>query len=174
MTGRKARSGEGTTAVGDVLGDVLKRVDPEQQLRAYRIWSFWNDEVGEGIARRARPTRFRNGILFVTVATHSWMQELQFMKDRIRERLNARLDAPLVRDIFFISGSLDADAADSSPNPTAAPAAPVAAGRADIPGLPAIDDPVLAAAFARIIEARAQRVARATPVKPRRRQRRSR
>ena len=95
------------------------------------------------------------------------------MKDRIRERLNARLDAPLVRDIFFISGSLDADAADSSPNPTAAPAAPVAAGRADIPGLPAIDDPVLAAAFARIIEARAQRVARAAPVKPRRRQRRS-
>ena len=30
--------------------------------------------------RRAQPSGFRNGILFVTVATQSWMQELQYMK----------------------------------------------------------------------------------------------
>ena len=94
-------------AVGDVLRDVLLRVDPEQQLRAYSLWSFWNVEVGSGIARRAQPARFRNGILFVTVATHSWMQELQFLKDTIRDRLNVRLGANLVRDIFFVSGSVD-------------------------------------------------------------------
>src|SRR5690349_1964046 len=87
--------------VADVLSTVLKRVDPEQQMRAYALWSFWNDEVGAAIAQRAQPARVRNGILFVTVANHSWMQELQFMKDQIRERLNARLGEHLVRDIFF-------------------------------------------------------------------------
>ena len=163
-------------AVGDVLGDVLKRVDPEQQLRAYRIWSFWNDEVGDGIARRAQPTHFRNGILFVTVATHSWMQELQFMKDHIRERLNARLEAPLVRDIFFVSGTLDADARGPEPHAGAsasAAAAPAPAARPDAAALPALADPALAAVFARVVAARAKRLAPApSPPSPRRRPRR--
>ncbi len=138
--------------VADVLSDVLQRVDPEQQMRAYRIWSFWNDEVGTTIARRAQPARVRNGILFVTVATHSWMQELQFMKDTIRERLNARLGAPLIRDIFFVSGSVDAE--ESSDAPAAADA--TAPAPRPLPSLPALTDPALAAAFARLLEARAR------------------
>ncbi len=124
-------------------------------MHAYSIWTFWNDEVGEGIARRAQPSRFRNGILFVTVATQSWMQELQFMKEKIRDRLNARLGAELVRDIFFVSGSIAA--------PPEAPGTSV--GETPLPGralvaLPPIADPALAEAFTRVVEARARRVAR--------------
>jgi hypothetical protein len=139
--------------VGDVLGRVLQRVDSEQQLRAYRIWTFWNDEVGDLIARRAQPARFRDGVLFVTVASHSWMQELRFLKDDLRDRLNARLGANLVRDIFFISGSVEdeqevAQAAVVEPMP----AEPLIA-------LPQIADPALADAFTRVLRARAKRLA---------------
>jgi predicted nucleic acid-binding Zn ribbon protein len=145
--------------VADVLTEVLQRVDPEQQMRAYRIWSFWNDEVGATIARRTQPARFRNGILFVTVATHSWMQELQFMKDTIRDKLNARLGAELVRDIFFISGTVETE-----PPRADAPAADVAgAPRRPLPQLPALADPALAAAFTRLLEARAKRQTRPRP-----------
>lgn len=143
---------ERASRIVDVLGDVLKRVDPEQQMRTYGIWNFWADEVGELIARRAQPSHFRNGILFVTVATQSWMQELQFMKETIRERLNARLRAELVRDIFFVSGSITA------PTPAEIPEKPLR-GRALV-ALPPIADPTLAAAFTRIVEARAQRLGR--------------
>lgn len=141
------------SAVGDVLGRVLQRVDPEQQLRVYRIWTFWNDEVGDLIARRAQPARFRDGVLFVTVASHSWMQELRFMKDSICDRLNARLGANLVRDIFFISGSVEdepevAQPADVDPMP----AEPLIA-------LPQIADAALAEAFTRVLQARAKRLA---------------
>jgi hypothetical protein len=138
--------------VADVLGDVLQRVDPEKQMRAYRIWSFWEDEVGATIARRAQPARVRNGILFVTVATHSWMQELQFMKDTIRDRLNARLGAPLIRDIFFVSGSVDSGAAERHAAPE-----DLTPARRPLPALPALADPALAAAFTRVLEARAKR-----------------
>jgi predicted nucleic acid-binding Zn ribbon protein len=143
---------ERASKVTDVLGDVLKRVDPEQQMRVYGIWNFWNDEVGGPIARRAQPSRFRNGILFVTVATQSWMQELQFMKGKIRERLNTRLGAELVRDIFFVSGTVDAAPQDE---PREAPLS----GRALV-SLPPIADPELSTAFTRVVEARAQRLAR--------------
>jgi predicted nucleic acid-binding Zn ribbon protein len=143
---------ERASKVADVLADVLKRVDPEQQMRVYGIWKFWADEVGELIARRAQPSHFRNGILFVTVATQSWMQELQFMKASICEKLNARLGSALVRDIFFVSGKIESAARDE---PREMP--PV--GRALV-SLPPIGDPELAAAFARIVEARAQRLTR--------------
>jgi hypothetical protein len=140
--------------VADVLGDVLKRVDPDQQLRAYALWTFWDDEVGDGIAQRAQPTRFRNGILLVTVATHSWMQELQFMKEEIRNRLNARLEANLVRDIFFVVGHVATDPAAQAPAATDAPPAcePIA--------LPPIADSELAAAMARVVAARARHLTR--------------
>ncbi|HVN86397.1 MAG TPA: DUF721 domain-containing protein [Candidatus Binatia bacterium] len=140
-----------------ILPTVLQRVDPDRQLRAYAIWSFWNEEVGDAIAQRAQPARVRNGILFVTVSSHAWMQELQFMKDTIRERLNRRLgelDPPLIRDIYFVSGTIPSAA------PTAAPAP-----QSDTPQrddaqtvlLPSAGDAELDAAFARILRARARR-----------------
>jgi hypothetical protein len=101
--------------------------------------------------------RFRNGILFVTVATQSWMQELQFMKETIRGRLNARLGAELVRDIFFVSGSIDTPKHEASRQRTVS-------GRALV-ALPLIPDPALAAAFTRVVEARAQRLARSRGAK---------
>jgi hypothetical protein len=145
----------------DVLTTILQRVDPDQELRAYRIWGFWNEEVGETIARRARPARFRNGILFVHVATHAWLQELQFMKEQIRERLNSCLGAPLVRDVFFVSGTLDeSDAVSTTPAVD-----PLANADASI-DLPELRDPQLADAFARIVAARARRIARVRKPSP--------
>jgi hypothetical protein len=152
--------------VGDVLSRVLRRVDPDEQLRAYRIWTFWADEVGDLIARRAQPARFRDGVLFVTVASHSWMQELRFLKDDLRDRLNARLGTNLVRDIFFVSGSVESEPEVAQPAVVEAiPGEPLVA-------LPPIADPALADAFTRVLRARAKRLApprasRRRPKKPR-------
>lgn len=153
--------------VGDVLQAVLQRLDPEQELRAYRVWDVWAQVVGPTVARRAQPSRVRNGVLVVTVATHAWMQELQFMKETLRERLNARLGVPAIRDIFFVAGHVDVPA-EAEPPPTPPPGAPAP----PVP-LPDLDDPALAATFARIMNAHARRTRAATSGKgatrPRRR-----
>jgi hypothetical protein len=116
-----ARRDDGTTHLGKALGAVLKRVDPDEHLRVYRIWSFWAEEVGELIARRARPTYVRNGVLVVTVATHAWMQELRFMKESLRQRLNTRLGAELIHDLHFVPGPIDTEPADPAPPPDVVP-----------------------------------------------------
>jgi hypothetical protein len=137
-----------------VLSSVLKRVDPDQQLRVYGIWGFWNDEVGSTIARRAQPLRFRDGVLVVSVATHTWMQELRFMKDAIRDRLNARLGANLVHDIYFVSGQVKEPAAPADVEPPPAePAGP------SLIVLPPMTNAALADAFSRVVQARAKRFA---------------
>jgi len=139
--------------VADTLGNVLKRIDPDQQMRAYALWTFWDDEVGDSIARRAQPARLRNGILFVTVATHSWMQELQYLKEDIRSRLNARLGASLVRDIFFVVGTV-------APTPVPPPPPSVGLPACEPLALPPIADANLGAAMARVVAARARHLTR--------------
>lgn len=141
-----ARSGP--ARVGPLLRAAFDRLAAGHDFRAYRIWDIWDAEVGPMIARRARPAAVRNGVLTVTVATHTWMQELQFVRDTLRERLNARLGEMLVRQIVFVTGPVpdppDA-AADTAPAPP--PPAP------QTEPLPPLHDPALAAAFARLVHA---------------------
>jgi predicted nucleic acid-binding Zn ribbon protein len=137
--------------LGDTLQRVLQRIDPDQRLDAYRVWTFWAEEVGPTVARRAQPSGFRAGVLSVRVSNHAWMQELQFLKDDLRQRLNERLGEDLIRDIYFVSGGKGGEAADDNAVPerrtVTTPSGP----------LPRLRNPELAQSFARIIRAHDKR-----------------
>jgi hypothetical protein len=103
--------------LGDVLDESLKRLDLAPQLEAYGIWPVWNDVVGKPVARNAQPEKFRNGTLFVKVSSPVWMQQLQFMKELLAEKLNERLRAKVVKNLFFIVGNVavaDGESEDES------------------------------------------------------------
>lgn len=136
--------------VGETLRRVLQRIDPDKRLQAFDIWNFWDEEVGDAIARHAQPAGFRAGVLSVRVDGAAWMQELQFLKEGLRERLNRRLGDPLIRDIYFVSGAIQRK--------------PTAAGStgddrlASVPvAMPRLNDPKLAEIFQRIARAYARR-----------------
>ena len=133
--------------VADALRQVVQRIDPDRRLAAYRVWTFWTDEVGPAVAARAEPSAFRDGILSVRVSGAAWMQELQFRKEELRERLNRRLGATVIRDIYFVSGPAPRPARPAPP--VNDPAAPL-----ETPiELPPVSDPALAAVLARLAEA---------------------
>jgi len=90
---------------GHVLADLVERLEFRERLREHEVWNIWADVVGELLASKAEPARIDGGKLFVRVANSTWMQELQFLKDDIRSRLNQRLGAPIVREIFLLLGS---------------------------------------------------------------------
>ena len=92
---------ERPTRVGDVLRAVLQRLPEAQRLADHALWAHWESVVGPTLARHARPTRLRRGVLVVAVDSAQWLQELQFLKHELRERLNARLGRPVVRDVFL-------------------------------------------------------------------------
>ena len=144
-----ARSGRRVEPVADALQQVLQRIDPERRLEVFRIWA---GEVGEAVAARAAPHAFRDGVLSVRVQGAMWMQELQFAKEEIRARLNGRLGAERIRDIYFVSGSEPAPA-PTPPRPSAAPAA----APAPPIDLPPLRDARLAEVFARIARAHQRR-----------------
>jgi hypothetical protein len=72
------------------------------------------------------------------------------MKEALRERLNARLGDELIRDIYFVSGSMTRREAEAAKE--AVTSKPIA-----VPLLPHIQNPELATVFRRIVRAHARR-----------------
>jgi hypothetical protein len=93
--------------LGKILEQSLKRLDPSGRISEYGIWPIWNETVGSLIARNAQPEKIRNGTLFVSVSSSTWMQQLQYMKEMIAQKLNERLGREIVRTIFFVLGKRD-------------------------------------------------------------------
>jgi hypothetical protein len=137
-------------SIGDVLERIFQRIDPPDRRGIYRIWSFWPEEVGKAIADRAQPAGYHRGVLSVRVTSHAWMQELQFLKEDIRQRLNARLGRDQIRDIYFVAGGTGsfAEQPDDRPGP------PLATDEPDpVAPIPPLRDPRLAEAFERVARA---------------------
>jgi predicted nucleic acid-binding Zn ribbon protein len=145
-----ARTPRRPERVNDALQHVLQRIDPDRRLELFRVWAT---EVGAAVAARATPAGFRDGILSVRVNGATWMQELQFAKETIRQRLNQRLGSEVVRDVYFVSGG-----GESTPPAPTRKATPADVEDADEPiDLPKLRDPRLAEIFTRIARAHRRR-----------------
>lgn len=149
----RAVAQKAVTHAGQVLSDLVERLEFRERLREHAVWNVWAEVVGELLASKAEPARIEDGKLFVRVANSTWMQEIQFLKDEIRSRLNHRLEAPIVRDIFLILGAAKRrkrkdPVSKIHPVDESAIAALV----------PSIDRPEIEAALRRIARARARRL----------------
>jgi len=92
----------GLSLLAEALRAALARLPASTGLAHYPIWAEWTAVVGTTIAAHARPAQLRRGVLVVTVDGADWMQELQYAKRELCERLNARLGATVVRDIYLV------------------------------------------------------------------------
>jgi hypothetical protein len=89
---------------GAVLAELVARLEFRDRLHQYSVFPLWSEVVGRDLARRTEPLRIEDGKLFVRVDGSVWMQEIQFLKNEIRDRLNQRAGAQLVREIFLVVG----------------------------------------------------------------------
>lgn len=142
--------------LGSVLEQSLKRLDLTARLDEYAVWPIWNDVVGDVIARNAQPEKIRNGTLFVKVSSPVWMQQLQFMKDMIADKLNHRLKGEVVKNIFFMVGRVDGPT--KSPETTEpTDAAAMAGTESSDEFLDSISDPEIRDAFKRLLKSFSRR-----------------
>jgi predicted nucleic acid-binding Zn ribbon protein len=148
--------------VGAVLDQSLKRLDLAPRLDEYGVWPIWNEIVGKPIARNAQPEKIRNGTLFVKVTSPVWMQQLQFMKRLIADKLNQRLKQDIVKNIFFMVGRVDPAAAEATQESHAEEANVTSSERhVNDEFLAAIDDPEIRDAFKRLLKSFARRKSKA-------------
>jgi predicted nucleic acid-binding Zn ribbon protein len=144
--------------LGEVLDNSLKRFALSLRLDEYRVWPIWNDTVGATVARNAQPEKIRNGTLFVKVTSPVWMQQLQYMKEMIAEKLNQRLKSEVVRNIFFVVGKVDAEALEVKAQPVRRDPIRTQDGRPDEEFLNTVQDPEIRQAFKRLLKSYSRRV----------------
>lgn len=98
-----------------VLKKVLKKKGWDTKVREHRVFDVWENEVGEPIAKNARPKSINRGVLFVIAKSSVWVQELTLKKSEIIKRLNSQLDGELIKDIKFAQGEIPAKKGAKTP-----------------------------------------------------------
>lgn len=84
------------------LGDeVEKLIKGVKSIRRSKFL-FWEEVVGEKIARVAVPVKNKNGILFVKVEDAVWRFELSRRKEELVLKINELLKKSAFKEIVFI------------------------------------------------------------------------
>lgn len=103
MADRRRKTGK-PQAIASLLAGAFQGKPLERRLEEAKIWQIWDRAVGSQLAAKAKPVRFNNGLLTVAVSSAPWMQQLNFMKRDIAQRLNQMLGKELVREIYLRPG----------------------------------------------------------------------
>jgi hypothetical protein len=93
-------------SIRSILDQTLKSLEIDVPLKTYSILGAWNEIVGESVAGHSQPRSIRNRILFIDVSHPTWMQQLQFLKPTLLEKINDFLGDPLIQDIRFKLGKI--------------------------------------------------------------------
>ena len=96
------------TTLDSVLKDVAHDLKFEVKMEQVMLYRLWNEAVGEQIARNASPVLVRGDVLHVNVSSSVWVQQLQFLRDTMLEKINANLSSRKIKDIRFKIGPLPA------------------------------------------------------------------
>ncbi len=89
-----------------ILCDTLKALNLDFPLKTSLLLRSWKEIVGEPIALQTQPYAIRNRILFIYVSHSVWLQQLQFFKPALLEKINQFLGEPLLQDIRFKLGGI--------------------------------------------------------------------
>jgi hypothetical protein len=89
-----------------ILEKTVKTLEIDVPLKTYSILGAWKEIVGESVAGHSQPHSIRNRILFIDVTHPTWMQQLQFLKPTLLEKVNTFLGESLIQDIRFKLGKI--------------------------------------------------------------------
>jgi hypothetical protein len=87
--------------IKDILPSILNKMGINKGIEQAKAIAFWDDIVGDNIAKNARPFRVRKGILYVAVKSSVWASELQMMEPEIRKKINEYLNNDVIKELRF-------------------------------------------------------------------------
>jgi hypothetical protein len=90
--------------IGNIISQIMGQSRYAKRSRQGPIFDRWSEIVGEPLADKCRPVAVRKNVLIVNVADSVWMQELQFQKLAILERIWEKVEKDAVTDIRWIIG----------------------------------------------------------------------
>jgi predicted nucleic acid-binding Zn ribbon protein len=79
------------TGAADVLQGLLQNSKSQlaDGFMRWRLEQQWAEVVGDSIAQQTLPVAFERGTLFIWVRHSTWMQQLWYFQDLIKDKVNA-------------------------------------------------------------------------------------
>jgi predicted nucleic acid-binding Zn ribbon protein len=93
-------------SIHSILEKTLKALEIDVSVKTYSIFGAWKEIVGESVALQTQPRSIRNQILFIDVSHPTWIQQLQFLKPTLLEKVNGFLGESRIQDIRFKLGKI--------------------------------------------------------------------
>jgi len=69
------------------------------QFLRWKLWKKWPDFVGSTMAAVSEPVGYYRGVLYVWVKNSTWMQQLVFMREPMKEKINQKLEMNYVKEV---------------------------------------------------------------------------
>lgn len=92
---------DGLIHLKEIIASIFTRQNLTFNPDDMRIWQVWDEMVGDAVSTKVRPAWFRDGRLRVEVSDPIWLQELEFAREDLREKLNKRLGREAIKKIEF-------------------------------------------------------------------------
>jgi hypothetical protein len=99
---RPRRRRAAPTRAGDALSGAMGTLQKMAPAEESELFVRWEAAVGPRVAARAEPISLRHGVLIVAVASSAWLQELSFLRDELKTRLNAVAKKGLVSEVRLV------------------------------------------------------------------------
>jgi len=87
--------------IGSVIISMVTGMGMSSKLKTSGIFNHWKEIVGEEIAKRTSPERLVRGILYISVSSSTWANELSLMSVQLIEKINAFAGEQVVKTIRF-------------------------------------------------------------------------
>ena len=97
MKPRKSKLSVGS----DLLQNIFEngRTPLSIQFLRWKLWKKWPDFAGPTIAAVSEPVGYFKGSLYVWVKSSTWMQQLVFMREPLKDSINEKLGFAYVKEI---------------------------------------------------------------------------
>lgn len=115
---RRRKKNPNLQRLGDVLEKALKKNKIALPSRDFRLREAWVQSVGPVISAQTSLDSFKYNVLYVKASNSVWLQQLQFMKGEIMDKINQVLGKEVVKNIFFSIGRIPVQASKDEPAPS--------------------------------------------------------
>lgn len=90
------------TPLADTLRQLLKKKHYGKAIKQQQIFENWPKLVGNALAKKTKPKRIAQNTLWVAVEHSSWIQELQFLKEPLLNKLAKLYPHSGIQKIRFV------------------------------------------------------------------------
>lgn len=99
--------------ISTILKPLLKRYGLETQMQIYTLIDQWEDFVGYQVASHTLPYHLRFRKLYLFVDSPAWMNQLNYLKEELKNKINKEVGEVWIQEIIMKVGSVEKISAEN-------------------------------------------------------------